>query len=185
MTDLLDDPEPKPKPTWIPRETWRQEKAVVFARDAIVGPHQFIAHDRAKASGGKSHLWQWKRGIRKGTPDTQLILPDGRSIWFEFKAPGKKVEDDDDQGRMLAALRAMGHAASWGVTIEDMRAFYAARGVPLVANAAYRAMVLDGLVDSRIAKAESKAPGKKKAATRKPGPRFLAGKRMARRIYAG
>ena len=166
------------------RETWRQEKAVVFARDAIAGPHQFIAHDRAKASGGMSHLWQWKRGVRKGTPDTQLILPDGRSIWFEFKATGEKVKDDDDQGRMLAALRAMGHAASWGVTIEDMRAFYEAMGVPLVPNAAYRAMVLDGLVDSRIATAESRAP-KKKAATRKAGPRFVAGKKLARRIYAG
>lgn len=153
----------------IHRETWRQEKAVVFARDAIVGPHQFIAHDRAQARGDKSHLWQWKRGVRKGTPDTQLMLPNGRSLWFEFKAPGSRVDDDDDQGRMLAALRALGHAASWGVTIEDLRLFYEVEGVPLVPNAAYRAMVLDGLVDSRIAKAEGKllvAP-KKKRSTRK------------------
>lgn len=170
----------------IHRETWRQEKAVVFARDAIVGPHQFIAHDRAQARGDKSHLWQWKRGVRKGTPDTQLMLPNGRSLWFEFKALGSRVDDDDDQGRMLTALRAMGHAASWGVTIEDLRRFYEAEGVPLVPNAAYRAMVLDGLVDSRIAKAEGRLPTapKKKRSPRKAGPRTTASVEFGHRAAA-
>jgi hypothetical protein len=175
-------PEEKLKRKWIPRETWRQEKAVVFARDAIVGPHQFIAHDRAKASGPRSHLWQAKRGVRKGTPDTQLILPDGRTLFFEFKAPGKKVEEDDDQGRMLASLQSMGHPCAWGVTIEELRRFYAAHGVPLVANAEYRAMVLDGLVDSRIAKAEGKMPGTKKAArSPRSAPRAMASKGFVKR----
>jgi hypothetical protein len=179
---LSDDP----KPTWIPRETWRQEKAVVFARDAIVGPHIFMAHDRSRAKSSKEHLWQAKRGVRKGTPDTQLILPGGLHAWFEFKAPGQRVASGDDQDLMLAKLRSLGDEADWGVTIEDMRAFWAEHNVPMVPNAAYRAMVLDGLVDSRIAKAEGAVPVVKKAA--RPGkvqPRFTAGKRMARRIYAG
>lgn len=152
----------------ILRETWRQEKAVVFARDAIVGPHKFLAHDRAKATSGKSHMWQAKRGVRKGTPDTQLVIR-GKHLWFEFKAPGKRVETGDDQDLTLAALRALGDAASWGVTIDDLRRFWVAEGVPLVANAEYRAMVLDGLVDSRIAKAEGKVPvaAKKKSRGRK------------------
>lgn len=164
-------------------ESWRQEKAVVFARDAVVGPHQFIAHDRSQARGDKSHLHQWRRGVRKGTPDTQLILPDGRSIWFEFKSRGNVVKDDDDQGRMLAALRDLGHAASWGVTIDDLRRFYEAEGVPLVPNAAYRAMVLDGLVDSRIAKAEGKVPRvKKKRSPRKAPPRTPVTVKVAHRL---
>jgi VRR-NUC domain len=170
---LAPAPEPasdeKPERVWIPRETWRQEKAVVFARDAIVGAHKFLAHDRAKANRDKSHLWQARRGVRKGTPDTQLVLPNGKTIWFEFKAPGKRP--DEDQERMLADLRAMGHAAGWGVTIEDMRRFWVTNGVPLVTNAEYRALVLDGLVDSRIAKAEGAVPGpKKKRRAARKGP---------------
>lgn len=41
MSDLLDTEAPARRPQ-ILRETWRQEKAVVFARDAIVGPHKFL-----------------------------------------------------------------------------------------------------------------------------------------------
>lgn len=169
MSDLLDEAAPE-KRKWTPRETWRQEKAVVFARDAIIGEHKFLAHDRSKAASANEHGWQAKRGVRKGTPDTQLVIFNGRHLWFEFKAPGERVVPGDDQDLMLAALRKLGDAASWGVTIEDLRQFYAAEGVPLVPNAAYRAMVLDGLVDSRIAKAEGKipAPKPKRAARARP-----------------
>jgi len=175
VSDLLDEAAPA-KRKWTPRETWRQEKAVVFARDAIVGEHKFLAHDRAKAASANEHGWQAKRGVRKGTPDTQLILPNGRHVWFEFKAPGQKVHPGDDQDLMLAALRKLGDAASWGVTIEDLRRFYAVEGVPLVPNAAYRAMVLDGLVDSRIAKAEGRMPV---AAKPKRAPRARAAGKTA------
>jgi hypothetical protein len=159
MTDA-----PKPR---IYRETWRQEKAVVFARVCVVGPHKFLAHDRAKASGQNSHRWQAKRGVRKGTPDTQLIVP-GMHVWFEMKAPGERVNDGDDQDLMLAALRDLGDKATWGVTIMEMATFWHENGVSLVPNWQYQAMHYDGLVDSRIAKAEGKVPGVKKKSYRKP-----------------
>lgn len=181
VPDLYTDDETrtlKPKRTWIPRETYRQEKAVVFARDAIACRHKFMAHDRAQNS-GKEHLWQAKRGVLKGTPDTQLII-NGRHLWFEFKSKGNKP--DYDQFRMLSDLEALGDAASWGITIMDLCQFYEDEGVPLVANARYRALVLDGLVDSRIAKEEAKAgaPAKPSRA-RKSAPRYAAGKGMQRR----
>jgi hypothetical protein len=175
----------KPEHTWIPRETWRQEKAVVFVRDAIVGPHMFLALDRSRAKSPKEHLWQARRGVRKGTPDTQLILPGGRHIWFEFKADGQKVVAGDDQDLMLQALRDLGDAAAWGVTIEDLRLFYLAEGVPLVANAYYRALVLDGLVDSRIAKAEGRVPVvAKKPRPPRAGPRSTASRGFVKRAAA-
>lgn len=163
MTDTPDDPPARHKP--IPRESFRQEKAVVFARDAIVGPHMFLAHDRG-SSNGREHLWQAKRGVRKGTPDTQLIIR-GRHLWFEFKAGSAKP--DADQLQMLGDLSALGDAVAWGRTIADLCEFWRLNDVPLCQNAGYRALVLDGLVDSRIAKAEVAQP--KKRTTRKPAPR--------------
>lgn len=169
--------DPARKRNWIPRETWRQEKAVVFARAAIVGPHKFVAHDRSRPSSNKEHLWQWKRGVKKAIPDTELTWPMGRHAWFEFKAPGHKP--DADQLQMLEEFRALGDEASWGVMIEDLLNFWIMAGVPLVANAHYLAMKYDGMVDSRIAKAEQRVatPGR----TPKSAPRYNAGKRTSKR----
>lgn len=161
MSETLEAPARR-KP--IQRESFRQEKAVVFARDAVVCPHIFMSHDRGKNS-GREHLWQAKRGVRKGTPDTQLIIR-GRHYWFEFKAGNAKP--DEDQLQMLANLAALGDAVAWGRTIAELCEFWRINGVPLVTNAAYRAMVLDGLVESRIAKAEGATPATKKPSRRKP-----------------
>lgn len=156
----------------------------MFARDCVVGPHKFLAHDRSRQT-GKEHLWQWKRGVRKGTPDTQLIVPLRDSefahhIWFEFKAPGE--EPDDDQKKMLLDLEALGDDAHWGVTIEELRCFWAACGVHLTRNAEYRAMVLDGLVDSRIAKAESRiSSAPRNARPKRAAPRNTASSSVVRR----
>src|ERR1700683_2701096 len=116
--DALPD-EPRKKRVWIPRETWRQEKAVVWVRECVAHPHKFMGHDRAEAKGDKSHFWQWKRGIRPDIADTQLAIP-GRHLWWEFKAPGKRVEEGDGQDRFLAGQRELGDAAAWGVTIYQM-----------------------------------------------------------------
>ncbi len=179
VTDFLDGAEPEEKPgrKWIPKESYRQEKAVVFVRDAVIEPHIFLAYDRAQPRGDQSHLFQWRRGLRADTLDTELLTL-GKSCRFEFKAPGQKVKDDDGQGLMIRTLISLGVHAWWGVTIADLCVFYRRCGVKLVANAEYRALVLDGLVDSRIAKAEAKAAGsappKPKRAPRKAPPGRLA-----------
>ncbi len=167
----------------IAREAFRQEKAVVWVRNAVIEPHIFNAYDRAQARGDKSHLFQWKRGLKADTLDTELIVT-GRSLRFEFKAIGQRVKDDDGQGHMIARLRELQHAADWGCTILELCEFYRKHGVMLATNAEYQAIHYDGLVDSRIARAEAAASPKKKSASRKAGPRYLAPKRMARGMNA-
>jgi hypothetical protein len=184
VTEDDDTSEDRPKRNWIPREAYRQEKAVVFARVAIIGPHKFVAHDRSRPKSSKEHLFQWKRGVRKATPDTELIWPMSRVAKFEFKSPGQKP--DGDQLQMLEDYRLLGIEAAWGVTIEDLYNFWTLAGVPMVPNAHFLALKYDGMVDSRIAKAEARNVGTAalKVLARKAGPRFVAGKRLSRRIYA-
>lgn len=167
----------------IPREAWRQEKAVVWVRGAVVEPHLFLAYDRAPARGDQSHLFQWRRGLRADTLDTELLTATG-SFRFEFKAPGQKVADDDGQAHMIQSLRALNVAADWGRTIADLCGFYRREGVRLATNAEYQALHYDAFVDSRIAKAEAKREGvtpAKPSRSRKSAPRYAAGKGMQRR----
>jgi hypothetical protein len=182
----LDEPEEKKPRKWIPRETWRQEKAVVWVRNAVMEPHIFFAYDRAQPRGDKSHLFQWRRGVRADTLDTEL-LTSFASLRFEFKTHGTKVKDGDGQHQMIEKLRSLNVFAGWGVTIEDLYRFYAKSGVRLANNAHYQALHYDGMVDSRIAKEELKQAGsapvskKKKAAPKKAPPRFTVGKRALER----
>jgi hypothetical protein len=185
MDDSL-PPEDKPKRPRIPREAWRQEKAVVFVREAVRCPYTFMAFDRSEKRNARSHLFEAKRGVRPDTPDSLLIarIPGGQTwhVWAEWKAPGQRP--GEGQLDALERLRGLGDHATWCVTIDEYRLFLAHCGVPLVANAEYLAMHYDGMVDSRIAKAEGRVvPVVKKSRSRKPGPRFTAGKRMARRIW--
>ena len=170
----------------IPREAWRQEKAVVWVRGAVIEPHLFLAYDRTQARGDQSHLFQWRRGLRADTLDTELLTAT-RSFRFEFKAVGQKVDDDDGQAVMIKVLRSLNVAADWGCTIADLCGFYRREGVKLANNAEYQALYYDGMVDSRIARAEAErnagAPAKK-TRSYKPGPRLTVGKRLQRRAAA-
>ena len=177
------------KRAWVPREAWRQEKAVVWVRKAVACPHKFFAFDRSKAQSDRSHLYQSRRGVRRDTLDTLLVPEGGVDCWVEFKAGSAKVnfdDPDDGQAKMIADLRMLGRNADWCRTIEEMCALYRIWGVPLVTNAEYLALHYDGMVDSRIAKAEGTTlASKAKRATRtKPQVRFSAGKGFARRAAA-
>lgn len=183
----LDDPAPTKRAKPIAREAYRQEKAVVWVRGAVVEPHLFLAYDRAQARGDQSHLFQWRRGLRADTLDTELLTASG-SFRFEFKSTGEKVKEGDGQSVMIQTLRALNVAADWGCTIVELCAFYRSGGVKLANNAEYQAIHYDGMVDSRIAKAEAKRDGAVpvKSRSRKVAPRFTAGKRMqARAARAG
>jgi len=169
----------------IPREAWRQQRAAAFVRDAVTCPHTFLAFDRSQARGKLSHLFEAQRGVRASTPDTLLIARLGpnstRHIWAEWKAPGKRP--NEGQMDALQRFRDLGDHATWCETIDEYRLFLLHCGVPLVANAEYRATVMDGMVDSRIAKAEAERGGApaKKSRSRKPAPRYTAPKSMQRR----
>lgn len=165
----------------INREHILQKHVKTFARDAIEARHEFMAFDRAKAAGKFSHMVQKARGVRKGTPDTLLLVDGIPPIWCELKAPGNKP--DADQTALGDALMAVGCYWSWITSVDAYRLWLAACGVPLRANAEYIAAIHDGQVASVIARAEAAAP-KKPGAPRKAGPRYLAGKGFTKRNAA-
>ena len=130
------------KSIWIPREAWRQEGAVRWVKSAVLQPHLFVGFDRSERK-GDSHLWEQRRGARKGFPDTVLWLKD-RVLLFEFKAGNRKP--DDDQKAVMQRLSDLGHEAAWGYTIDDLYRFYLARNVPMATNAEFQALHHDGAV---------------------------------------
>lgn len=64
---------------------------------------------RVKAAGGQCYKWA-SPGIR-GVPDRLVVLPFGRVIAVEVKAPGKRPTAL--QERALAQLQGLGVAATW------------------------------------------------------------------------
>lgn len=153
----------------IPREAWRQEKAVKFAAAAIMCAHTVMAFDRSMARGDWSHRFEAKRGVRAGTPDMLIIALAGQAhhhIWIEWKAEGNKPNDNQNDG--LALLHKLGDVAKWCVRIEEFCRILTNCGLPMAPNAALMAMQYDGMVDSRIAKAEAQRDGAAPVVKRAP-----------------
>jgi len=169
----------------IAREGILQRHVKLFVRDAVTAPHEFFAFDRAKAAGRFSHMREAGRGVRKGTPDTLLLVLGYPPVWVELKAPGGKP--DAAQLAVGEALRAVGCRWEWCTTVLSYCAILAEMGVPMARNATVQAMQHDGAVASLIAQAELKRGDAPKAA-RKPKavPRYSAtGKRAARMAGVG
>jgi hypothetical protein len=152
----------------IPREAYLQEAMPRFAKAAIAAPPVFLAFDRAEARGQRSHLYQARRGVRAGTSDT-LTIAAGIHLWWEAKAKGSKPTDTQQQfGQNVVAA---GDYWSWGTSIADYLRDLRECGIPVVASADYLAMHWDGIVESRIAKAEQAQGTVKRTAQRKAVPR--------------
>jgi hypothetical protein len=177
---MSDDPEP-PKPR-IMREHQLQSKGVVpwATKEALDGPFEFMAFDSAGKQTDAQRTFGASRGITKATPDVVLFLPERLPIWVELKWGNAKP--DDDQLRMHAELRALGHyvGVAWSVT--GVMSHWATAGVTMRPGAAVAALQYDGRVEAAIARLEGRTKGKSRP--RKTPPRFVAGKRMARRLYA-
>ena len=71
-----------------------------------------------KAAGGECYKWA-SPGAR-GVPDRLVVLPHGRVIAVECKAPGKRPTKL--QQHALAKLRALGVDATWVDSIESVDA---------------------------------------------------------------
>jgi hypothetical protein len=54
--------------------------------------------ERVKALGGEVRKVQWIG--RRGAPDRLVMLPDGRHLWVELKAPGGRLEDHQAREHM-------------------------------------------------------------------------------------
>lgn len=166
--------EPVARKPRVYREHLLQQKVKTFARDAIDLPaddYQFYSFDSAKA-GDRARVRDAARGVAKSTLDTLLEVRGMPGIWYELKAKGKAP--GDDQFRMMEKLVHMGRCASWGTNVISYMGFLHACGVPLKQNATYQAMVLDGKVESLIARKSGAAP--KAARKAKAPPRYTLGK---------
>src|SRR5690349_17674822 len=97
----------------IHREHILQRGVVSFCKRCIAVPHEFAAHDRAAPKSTQDHVWQARRGIRAGWPDTELLLMGGMTFRVELKAPKVKFDEESRQGDMLIRLNDLGHKASW------------------------------------------------------------------------
>jgi len=153
----------------IPREAWRQEKAVAFAEAAIMCPHVVMGFDRSRANGQWSHRFEAKRGSKAGTPDTLTIakIKDDRSlhIWVEWKAIGGML--NDNQEAMAGMLATVGDLVFRCERIVEYFAILRDYSVPMTWGAEVMAMRFDALVDSRIAKAEERKPTTSKRSARR------------------
>ena len=169
----------------IAREGILQRHVKLFVRDGVTAPHEFFAFDRAKAAGKFSHMREAGRGVRKGTPDTLLLVLGHPPLFVELKAPGGKL--DAAQLAVGEALRAVGCRWEWCTTVLSYRAILAEMGVPMAGNATVQAMHHDGAVASLIAEAELKRGDTPKSyAPKKAKPRYVAtGKRAARMAGVG
>jgi hypothetical protein len=108
-----------------------------LSKEIIEAPFRLRAFDRSRDFSGRQHLNESERGIRTGTPDTELLCAApacfGRSINIELKAgnnkPSREQETEMDLLRRAGAY--CGVAWSCVEVVEHWRA----AGVPLCPNA--------------------------------------------------
>ena len=103
---------------------WNQEarpQAAIVSYVRWVAPHIIIFHVpnggwRSKAEAAR---FKWI-GVLAGVFDLVLILPDGRSAYWEAKRP-KGGRLSDDQKKMIADLERLGHVWAVVLSIDDAR----------------------------------------------------------------
>lgn len=155
-----------------------QTKLVAFCREYIAVPHEFAAHDRSENHGGKQHLWEAKRGIRRSWPDIELALQGGRTIRCELKAAGKKLMPGSDQERLAERLNALGHVTFWANTATMFLHFARLSDVPFRPGADARAAAIDTVLTAATSKP---ATASKPRAARVPTSRIRAVERVRAR----
>lgn len=164
-----------------------QTAVIHLAARVIFAPHRIRAFDRSRNNGGFQHLSEANRGVRKGTPDVELLCA-GRSVNVELKAPGtrhlKSHQPSDAQREEMALLRAAGAYADVAWSCVEVVGHWRAAGVPLTPGADAVAAATDASLAVRLAAPKKKrAAGGFGAAPRKPGLRAIAaGNALSRRM---
>jgi hypothetical protein len=107
-------------------EAKRQAAIVEFVR--WVAPHLICFHVpnggfRTKAEAARL---KWI-GVLAGVLDLVLVLPEGRSAYWETKTPHGRLSDD--QKAIIGRLQALGHSWAVVLSIDDARRELAALGV--------------------------------------------------------
>ncbi len=127
-----------------------------LSKEVIIGPFRLRAFDRSRDVSGHQHLAEANRGVRVGTPDTELIHQ-GRSINVELKAGrNKPSKQQETEMILLAAAGAyVGIAYSCAQVVEHWRA----AGVPLTLNADLVALDRDLKRQGRVMRRDATASG--------------------------
>lgn len=137
-----------------------QTMLVQFVRAAVPVSHVFLAFDRAQSSAGFTHAREAARGIRRGTPDTVLMIADAPDFWCELKIRPNKP--DDAQIEVMDDIRSVGRAVTVAYSVDEYRVAALAAGIPMTPGAAVMAMRMDALLESKRAK---NAPPKRSRAS--------------------
>jgi hypothetical protein len=186
MSDLFDEPQPtkRKRAKSAHPEANLQTKIGQWCRESIRCKHKFKAFDRSQNSRVPGspvgrHLFEWQRGLRRGTLDTCVITaPDARHHWIELKAPGVSIDPKDDEAQIkeIADIRELGGQAGWTNSVVGYATLLAGWGVDLYPLAMIRAEDLDRL----LADAKARKVGKRPRSYRpRKAPVTAAGLRFA------
>lgn len=163
----------------IPVEHIFQKHLKLWVRENLPDA-EFFAFDRAPARGRFSHMVQKARGVRKGTPDTVLLIRGAPDVWCELKAPGEKP--DDAQKDIGQRIETTGRIWFWTTTVYDYLAMLEKLGVvPASTVRRLAAQDHDARVQGEIERAEMKN-GKlpKRLASKRPFPAKRPSRRALR-----
>lgn len=108
----------KTKTKRVDREGPLQRACVDFLRGAF--PGAIVHHSANERLGARAGARARDMGQVAGFPDIILILPEGRTAFFEVKAPGGSVQDV--QAHFMARLDALGHPVAVVRRVDDVRA---------------------------------------------------------------
>jgi hypothetical protein len=158
-------PTPKEHPTQVKVKQW--------VRECIPAPKTFLAFDRTKKHSARQHINEAARGLRKGTPDTCLMVKPLPAMWVELKRKGEKP--DEDQKNVGADIVASGHLWGWVDTVVGYARLIQSWGVPVSAYALLRAEHHDlVLAGEAITASINRPPKKRTSRPRAPKPSAAA-----------
>ena len=141
----------------IHREWILQEHLVPLVHKVVAVPHIFTCHDRGGKKSEFQLIYEQKRGIRRGWPDTELCLNNGRTFRCELKARGKTVVVGSAQETIISRLSMLGHPTGQADSCVAWCEAAERRSVPLRANWRTLAQLADAHVEAEIREKEAKA----------------------------
>ena len=102
----------------VDREGPLQRACVDFLRGAF--PGAIVHHSAGERVGARAGARARDMGQVAGFPDIILILPEGRTAFFEVKAPGGRIAPVQDV--FLTRMGALGHRCAVVRHVDDVRA---------------------------------------------------------------
>ena len=135
-----------------------------MAAEVIIEPHLFRAFDRSKNASGMQHMHEAARGIRAGTPDTEILFARG-AVNVELKkwATGhlKAYAPSEAQEREINLIRSLGLVAGVAHTHRDVIELWREAGLRL-------SPIADKSAEARDASFAAKMPELPKKRASKP-----------------